>query len=158
MSKAQLALGGVSLNTVKIGGTTPERNYFTPGEYLVEIVAIKLILRRKQKDFMFIAETKIIESEGAEAKPKGKLVAWTMKMHLDAAGQNIKEFLVAASGIDPANTEAVDGSDEDWDAIYLAALEDDQPFRGTRLRVSASNRTAESGNEYVRCRFLPAAE
>ena len=144
----------ISLNKAEIGAKRTPARYFTEGEYEVEMGDIKIVTRRKDKVQLFVVETTILKSEGEKAQPTGRCT-WTVKLGLDAAPGNIKELLVALSDIDPQNVTAVEAADEDWDQVMELALDETQPFKGKKIRVSAMDQKTREGGNFVRCYFAP---
>lgn len=146
----------LKLNQTKI---SKKGRYFSPGKYpKVRIDAIKLVKRRQNKGELFVAECTILDKpEGELAQGPGRC-SWTMKMELDAAASNIKELLVAASGIDPQDEAQVEAAEHDWDQVYELAIGEDQALKDALISIEAFNKSTDGGGTYTRCRFFPVEE
>lgn len=123
----------VKLNDAKVSGGGV---YFTTGQYVVEIEAMKIVQTRQKKD-LFVLETKILESTAPDRSP-GTHCNWAVTLDLDAAPGNIKALLCAASGLDANGaTDAAAIAAEDWDAVAELAVGDKNPFKGDKIRINA---------------------
>lgn len=71
----------------------------TPGKYLLEVDAIKAFTTRS-KGPAFVAEFKVVESEGEGANPVGTRCSFYVKLSLDSALGNIKGLAAALQDID----------------------------------------------------------
>lgn len=144
---------GITLKGAKIaqGG-----KYFTEGWYRVRVGDFKIVTRRNNKGRLFVMETEILKSEGDKAQKPGRC-NWTVKMELDAAAGNILELMIACSGIDPRDQDAVDSSEHDWDTVLELALSEDKPFFGEELEIEAWDVKDDvtGKTRYTRCKFFP---
>jgi hypothetical protein len=73
--------------------------YFKPGRYRVRIREVKKINGQKGEKF-FVIETKVLESDNPEIQV-GEERSQVVKMSNVMALINIKQFVAAASGVDP---------------------------------------------------------
>ena len=107
--------------------------YFLEGDYLVEVDCIKPVNKRTGGQ-LFIAECMILESTN-EKRKVGTRCNVAEDVGTDWGPGNIKEFLGAASGVDPRDEEAM--GQDDWDAILEDAIGDEQPLKGAKVKVHA---------------------
>lgn len=113
--------------------------YFLPGNYLVEIMAIKAICSRKNEN-MYVIEAHIIESDNSERRP-GTQASQVISMKHESAPGNIRGFLAAAMNTDYKEI----GEDE-----AEASFSDVQPLKGTRMQLICVNVKTREGRDYTK--------
>lgn len=87
--------------------------YFKPGKYRVEILAVKEVKSQAGGQVFFIIETKVLRSDNAEIPvnaERSQVIDIGKKMGLP----NIKAFVAAASGFDPSNADTVTHEVEEY--------------------------------------------
>lgn len=125
--------------------------YLTPGEYTLEIQ--KTIAKRSQNSGdVFIVEFTILESNNPE-KPVGSRASWVQSFkNVTIALSSIKEFLLAALGVDTsdkAKLREVEPRIEDIMNTCVASP-GDNPLTGERIKVSVVNVTTKKGGPFSR--------
>lgn len=143
---------GTDLNAAKvIGGGV----YILAGDYTMEIEGLKVI-RTRGKGPMFVADFKILESTCPE-RPAGSRCNHTVLIEKDWGPTNLKEFLVAASGLDSYSSK--DGplvDKENWNAILERSLSDEAPYVGLKIKCTATTQDKKkSEGQFTRVRFYP---
>jgi len=118
--------------------------YIVPGNYTVEVQKVKTGKTRANRNF-FVVECKVLESDVA-LRPRGIDVSWMVMLDQDSALGNIKQFCATATGsemedIDEAGVEAVVG--------------DDNPLKGTKLQIQATNIVTKAGRDFTKVRWFP---
>lgn len=120
--------------------------YFLPGRYKVEVDKVFTMQSRKRED-LFIAETTILESDNAERKP-GTKCSWIVNFKHDAALGNIKGFIAACNGIDPADEAAVNAEVTE-DVCEFAVDEKENPLAGSKLDLTAVQKKTRAGGDFT---------
>jgi len=128
--------------------------YFLPGKYQVELDKVFAMQSRKRED-LFIAECMILESDNSERKP-GTKASWIVNFKHDAALGNIKGFLAACNGIDPADQVKVD--EEITSDVCEYAVDDENPLAGTRVNLVAVQKETRAGNPFTLHIWSPVEE
>jgi hypothetical protein len=146
----------IGLNRVAISGGGGV--YLEPGEYLLEIETLKSV-KTRSKGPMFVADFKVLESTN-ETRPAGTRANYTVLTDLDWGPANLKEFLVAASGLDPFSpADATKVAAENWDAMLEAAISDAQPYKGLKIRSLAREQKTTSAQakraSFTKIMFYP---
>ena len=146
----------LNLKGAKVGNSGG--NYFTPGNYLAEVICIKGIERRGGKGVLFVMETKIVESDSEKHKV-GSTANWVQDPSTDWGPGNIKECIIAVSGMDP-HGEGVEDA-EDWDAVLDVACDDKNPMAGSKVRVKCISKLKKNAEDVPSnrrdiCSFMPA--
>lgn len=118
--------------------------YPIPGQYELTVRALKLIKNNSKHD-VFVAEFDIDEST-EDARPAGTQMSWVANLtkHVSAPG-NVRRFLAALGGV---SIEEVGASDAE------AAVADDNPFAGTRIRLEATNTKTKAGGDFTQCNWI----
>ncbi|MCA9508988.1 MAG: hypothetical protein KC505_11255 [Myxococcales bacterium] len=80
---------------------TSNRQYFEPGNYIVEIDSVFLHEKRLGGGKLFIVETTVKESDNPNIKP-GEQRNWIQSLALPSALPRIKAFIGAAIGLCPS--------------------------------------------------------
>src|ERR1700759_2294597 len=114
-------------------------DYFGAGTTIARIETVKATKTRKV-GMAFIAECVVVESNNPKFPP-GTRAKFFQGTNVEWAPQTIKEFLVAASGLDarsPADAKKI--ASEDWDAISEVAVDETQPLNGKLIRVEGAYR------------------
>lgn len=128
---------GIESARMSTGGVYPLN-----GAYLLEINAVKSGQTRKKIDF-FVAEFKILESDNPR-RAKGTEMSWMCTMDKEPALGNIKAFVAASTGC---------SSDDVDEAGVLAIVSAENPLKGTKIRLMATEVTTKSGKPFTRCTF-----
>lgn len=122
---------GLDLNKAKVSGGGI---YFGPGEYECRILAVKMVQTRN-KGAAFCAEHEVVSSTNAE-HPAGTRINFFQLLtgeQADFAPMNIKEYLMAATGVEPGSA---DEAKNDWDAIGESAVAEANPLSSHLIKVS----------------------
>lgn len=117
--------------------------YFLPGTYLVRVDKVKEGVTRQKKDF-FVIETTTIESSNPE-RPVGGQQSQMIMMEWDNALGTIKNFASIAGDGDTSVPE----SEIDAASIELIVSEEN-PLKGTVLRVTATNVETKKGGTFTK--------
>lgn len=146
--------GDVKINSAKISGGGV---YILPGEYVFEIEAFKVI-KTRGKGPMFVAEFKVLETTNPE-RPIGSRPSFTVLVDQDWGPGNLKEFIVAASGLDPSSArDEAKVNAENWDAVLEKAI-NAQSYSGMKVICSASEQAKKkSEGSFTKIRFYPHPE
>lgn len=131
--------------------------YFKPGEYELEIEAVKGFKSRK-KEAMFCADFVVISSTN-EGFPPGSRVNYLVNMDQDWGPGNAKSFLIAATGLDPfGSQDAAAIKAEEWFEILEVSVT--KPiFVGKKIRATCFAKKKKDSNEtYDRVIFKPHEE
>jgi hypothetical protein len=119
--------------------------YFIEGHYQVEVVRV-FTMRSRKKDDLFIVECKILESDNAERR-QGMRASWVVNLKQEPALGNIKGFVAAANGIDPADEKQVNA--EVTEEVVEFACGDDNPLEGTIMELECVAITTRAGNPFT---------
>ena len=128
--------------------------YFLPGNYVVEVLRCFTMRSRKREDLFFV-ECQIHWSDNPERKA-GTKASWVVNFKQDAALGNIKGFVAATQGIDPADNNAVNEAIDVEVCEY--AVDGDNPLAGTKLSLQCTNIVTRAGNDFTLHRWEPYAE
>jgi len=143
--------------------------YFEPGNYLVEIQRVCAIRSQKDRKDYFIVEAKILESDCPTRKP-GTVASQAIDISNVMGPVNIKAFLAAAMGIDPADQDAVEealgveldargkvAKDKGEEAAEYATSEEN-PLEGLKLRLNCAEIRTQKGNPFTKHNWRPLEE
>jgi hypothetical protein len=116
--------------------------FFEPGDYTVEIDAVKYIKNRKDQE-CFIVEAKVLESTNAARVPgcKPSQVIMIRPDIRETCMGNVKQFAAAIMDIlDPDNYVPEDGKDINafWDETLEALVSAEQPARGIKVKLNVT--------------------
>lgn len=138
---------GIESAKISAGGV-----YFVEGIYVVEITKVSTLRSRKNDD-LFIVETEIVSSTADERKP-GTSCSWVVNLKQEPALGNIKAFIAAANGIDPADTEKV--NEEVTEEAVEFACSEDNPLEGTRLNLECvAIKTKKENRDFTLHKWSP---
>jgi hypothetical protein len=126
--------------------------YYLDGQYKVEIERVFTMKSRKRED-LFIVETKILESSNAK-RPEGMRPSWVVNLKQDAALGNIKGFVAAANGIDPADVEQVDANVDEEACEFACSKEN--PLKGVVLNLECVTVKTREGGDFTLHKWSPA--
>lgn len=146
--------GGHNLNEAQVsnGGGV----YFLAGEYTAKIDAVKGFKGQKGPT---VAVDFVITKSDNEKRPVGSRVGTVYVLSKPFTMPNLKEFLVAASGMhptSPANQAAIEA--EDWNKVLDAVTDTSQPLKGVEVSVVAKDQKKRDGGVFTRLFFTPAGE
>ena len=139
-----------------MAGSNPTQGgiYFNAGfNYDIEIVAVKMVLSRKNQD-LYCVECKVLSSDDPERGP-GSTPAWMPNMTNESSMGNIKGFLAACNGVDPNDQAAVkaaftDANGQDLsEAVAELSVSEDNPLAGTILKLRTENKLTKAGNPFT---------
>jgi len=135
--------------------------YLKPGNYLLQILAVKEQASQVGSRKFFIAEMKVIEATKTdptiEPNGVGTEPSWLVELpgkYPDLALGNIKNFLMAAYGFqaEAEGEEAPDEDDIDEDAAD-AAVTEDNPLMGVFVNAQAFQKKTKAGGDFTRINF-----
>ena len=113
--------------------------YFEPGNYLVEIVECKGGKTFMKRPF-FVVETKILESDNANRRPKTNC-SWMAMLDQPSGLPNVKAFCAVAHGC----------SDDDVDEAGVEhIISAAQPFKGKKMRVQAISIKTRENKDFTK--------
>ena len=113
--------------------------YFLPGNYLTRIEKVSQGTSRNNIDFL-VVEAEILESDNPERKP-GTVCSWLLMADKDAFLGNVNHFASAAFGIDESEVD---------EAGCEMMCGEENPVRGTLLRVQATNIKTRAGKDFTK--------
>ena len=119
--------------------------YFLPGKYRVKITKCIALQSRKRED-LFIVKTEILESDNPERKV-GMQASWSVNFKHDAALGNIKGFVAACNGIDPADETAVNAEVNEEVCDY--AVSEDNPLAGVEVNLTCVNKKTKADKDFT---------
>ena len=119
--------------------------YFLPGVYKVRIERVLLKEGRLNRRF-FIIDCKILESS-VEERPTGMRASQVIAMDKAPALRNIKEFMLAASGLGASAGEEM--TEEKWIELCEGAVGEDQPFSGLELELTCRQIETKAGRDFT---------
>lgn len=125
--------------------------YFVEGLYRVEILKVTTLVSRT-KENLFIVETEILSSTSSERKV-GTSCSWVVNLKQDAALGNIKAFIAAANGIDPADAEQV--KNEITEEVVEFACSEDNPLAGTELNLECVPIKTKAKKDFTLHKWTP---
>lgn len=120
--------------------------YLTPGNYTLEIQAVKTGRTRQNRNF-FVVEFNIIESDVPDRKA-GMNASWMTMLDFDAALGNIKKFVAVAAGVEIADVD---------EPGVEAVVSESNPLKGTKIRCQAVNVKTQRGGDFTKVTFFPFA-
>jgi len=124
---------------------------FLPGQYRVELGALKLINTRKGTTQLII-EAVVLESSVPDRPPGTRCSGFINMSNVDTRDRNVKRFLCAVLGANPQEDRwkgpvAPDG--RSWQANMWEALDDSNPWRGRRLDLNAYLIETDKGDDFT---------
>lgn len=129
--------------------------YFLPGNYVVDLEAVKFMRSRKGVE-MFIIETCVVESDVAERGPGSRpsqVIAIKEEILATCMG-NIKHFAATVLGIegDPDAYVPDDGTsvEDFWDEALEYIISAYNPLKGMRLRLNCTNIKTREGRDFTK--------
>jgi hypothetical protein len=141
--------------------STQGGNYIKPGNYLLQIKAVKEQKSEFGNRKFFIAEVRVVESKKTdpEIEPNGVDTepSWLVELpgkYPELALGNIKNFLLAAYGSQAeAEGEDAPGEDDIDEAAAEAAVDEDNPLEGTYIAAQAFQKKTRGGGDFTRINF-----
>lgn len=125
--------------------------YFTPGNYLVEIICCKEIETR-QKVKAFVAETNILWSN-TEERRKGSECTYYVGMDKEPALGNVADFLrtsMASLATHEKNIPTLPDSVQITEEDVLMVYGEQNPLSGVKLWLTAFNKPTKKGTDFTR--------
>jgi hypothetical protein len=125
-----------------------QSKWFQPGNYVVEIQAVKFNSGGYKGD-SFVIETKVLASkhtESNEAPKEGEIAAHIWKADgdkRDIARNTWMAFMEAVFA-----TKAADKTDAEWEAIAEQVL-DDNALAGTKMLLEVFNKKTRAGGDFT---------
>jgi hypothetical protein len=140
------------IGSAKIGISSA---YFEAGNYVVDIVAVKMVNSRKRED-LYTIETCVVESDNPKVIVGRKYTCQYNRKH-DSFFGNVKGFLAAANGVepDPRNEKEIatlftDESGRDIaEEVAEMSVSDENPLAGTRLTLNCVIKKTRAGNDFT---------
>ena len=129
--------------------------YFLPGKYRIKVIKC-FTMRSRKRDDLFIVECEILESDCPERKI-GMQASWCVNFKHDAALGNIKQFIAACNGIDPADEAAVNAEVSEEVCNY-AVDEKDNPLAGIEVLLTAINTKTKEKTDFTIHDWTPVAQ
>ena len=124
--------------------------YLTPGNYLCEVQALKVIQSQKrQGQHFFVAELCVLESDNDDFG-SGEAASWVVNMAHQSAMANIKGF---AEALDPASD---DGSVTP--ASMDALISSGNPAAGIKVKGFLYNVKTKAGGDFTKANWRAHAE
>lgn len=116
-------------------------NYLKDGKHTIEVVKVELKNSRSGVQF-YIVEGKVVETDSDHKNMKpGRTITWMVKMTLDSALNNIKNFLCATTGAD---------SDEIGKQEAMDSVAPEQPLAGVFVKCEATEITTKAGKPFTK--------
>jgi hypothetical protein len=138
-----------SLDTVDVRNSLA---FFQPGdEGVFEIDTVKWVETRGGK---LLFTVKLVCIESYKQVKAGQTRDWSCDYLKDAGPPNVKEFLVAASGIQRSDKSGI--AQQNWDAIRDGSVEADNvpsAFKGERVVARATGVITKAGAPFTRVDF-----
>ncbi len=132
-------------------------NYFpwANAKYMVEIERC-IVKKSRRAGEVFICEMKVLESNNSEM-PKGVSGTWLVKLdNEDTAYPNLKQFALAAMGVDTNDKEAVNEHSKNVEEALDAACGEEQAFAATKLYLETVAHTTQKKTQFTKHTFSPA--
>lgn len=134
-----------------IEGVKPagDRNYFKPGEHLVEILSCRSIpaTESAQNRNSFIVEARVVESTSMRVgEEAAQVVSWETgdpekNNRVKMAYANVRQFLdVAVGGIEDGQIQEV----------FNMVTSEANPLKGSRMRVKCRNQPTKAGGDFTK--------
>ena len=134
------------IENAEAGSNLPK---IVPGEYQLQVEALKFIKSKKGKGTFAIGEFSVISSAGEGANPTGSRIAHMIKMALPSSKGNVKSLIAAVSGEGEKNVTST---------LAKEAFSDDQPCKGQVVKASAFNITTGAGKPFTVVKYETLAK
>ena len=122
--------------------------YFSPGDYVLEIAEIRAFESQKAAgQWYFCVEATVLSTTSPDWKP-GQMGSWLVNMNHQIAQQNIAGFM---SGLDPES----DGTTAESVDLLTHT---DQPARGARVKATFFLIKTNAGNDFTKAKWFPYVE
>lgn len=136
------------INQIKKTTARRQSEFFSPGQYLVEIKDLVEGTSRKGAGFIAL-ETVVIDSNDTEAHPRGCERTWMQMTASDTAAKNVRGLLINILDI---------SDDQLTDAMVDRAFQRDPStgesvLAGVRMLVHARNVVTKRGSDFTLCDF-----
>lgn len=133
--------------------------FFKEGKFRVKIKAVKWIVSAVDKDEYFIIETEVLESNNIEIKV-GDERSHVINMGNVMGLPNVKGFVAAVSGVDPAATEINDlvqaywskqlGEYIDFEQVCELICSDTNPLKDEEMELTCFMTKTREGNDFTK--------
>ena len=114
---------------------------------LLRIDTLKMIKNRIGSD-LFVADLEILETK-VDDRPAGSRMSWIGDYSKDPTPDNVKSFLMAASGL-PANAITADE--------VMNATSNENPLHGRLVRLEATMIKKRNGDPFTLCVFSAVSD
>lgn len=144
----------MSLSDRIFESTAPRKSeYFSAGQYLVEILNFKESENRSGRKFV-VLETRVLDSDQPETHPSGSLRSWLLMSDMQTTPKNIKGMLLGVLGITESalTKEMIDKALEPDPETGVSAL------AGLRVHVHAKDIKTQRGSDFTLCNFYTAKQ
>lgn len=143
--------------------------YFEPGQYRVEIEAVKTVRSQRNNHDYWIVECLIKDSD-VESRPAGSRASQVVDIGNVMGPVNIKAFVAAASGIDPEDDEINEKLIAAWEELTgqelsieeiceLVCDEKENPLGGLELDLECRTiKTRAKGTDFTKHFWRPIQE
>lgn len=141
------------LDNVVAATARRQSEYFVPGNYLVEVLDVKLSKTRKGRECI-IVETKVLDSHDLAAHPTGSERTWLQMTDNDMAPKNFKLFVSKALNV-PAerlDVKQIEKTLEPQKGTGRSVL------AGVRIEVQAKSIKTKAGSDFTLMDFISVAQ
>jgi len=119
--------------------------FLTPGNYLCEVRALKVVDSQKRRgQHFFVAELAVLECDNGDFG-EGECVSWVVNMDHQSAMSNIKSFAMA---LDADSTEATVTPQ-----VMDSLISSDNPAAGSKVRGFLYNVKTGKGNDFTKANW-----
>lgn len=138
--------------------------FFKPGNYRVEILAMKIVESQQNGTPYCVIETKVLESNNDEIKvgdEKSEVIDMTNVM----GKSNVKAFIAAVSGVEPTSADANEqickywvkrlGQDVTLEQICELAVSDGNPLEGYKMELTCVEVPTKKDGVFTRHNWRP---
>ncbi len=120
--------------------------YFEPGQYLINVDALKMIVTQVKGVDAFILESTILKSDCKE-RPAGSSCSWYAGYDKPSTPGNVKGLFEAMFPGEPIDVAGME-----------AAVSDGNPCKGMVLHIEAVKVKTRTGGDYTKCKFRLATD
>lgn len=120
-------------------------NYFTKGDYIVELTGVRLFQSKKDGTDVFVVEGKVVQVElaydGSNKVGETASMVRNFSKQPKMSASDAKAFIAAAAGVAFEDVTA--------DTVMMAVKDDGAAFVGLPMRVHAYDRQTKSGGNFT---------
>lgn len=141
--------------------------YFRPGLYVVEVKQVKTQRSSRNNKDYFIVECEVQQSTCDELEA-GRKASQVIDINNIMGPPNIKAFVAAASGIDPAAPDVnsqlqavwaeLTGAELSIEEICERAVANDNPLEGVEMFLEATEIRTRAGNPFTKHFWSPLTD